>query len=460
MGSGGAIEFSPGLQLGYDGLCMGVTDPILLRGGRLIDPASGTDKTADLLLENGRIKAIEFVPGSLQSTAAQSFNLDGLIIAPGLLDIHVHLREPGQGHKETLETGAAAAVHGGFTTVCCMPNTSPALDSAAWVDYIRLKSAEIGMARVYTVGAATVGRRGEQLAPMQSMAKAGAVGFSDDGDCIVSAGMMDKVLRMCRIADRPFMQHCQDHSMTEKAVMHAGSVSAALGLRGWPREAEEIIIERDIRLNREIGASYHAQHVSSGGSVEILRRARQAGFPVTGEVAPHHLLLTHEACRDFNTQAKMNPPLREDSDIRALKEAVAEGVITVLATDHAPHSSDEKLLDFESAPFGIIGLDCALPLYAKALIDGGVVDWPGLLAMMTIQPARLTGLDRLGLGSITAGGPADVTVIDPDHTWTIDVRQFKSKSRNCPFDGWNVRGSAPMVIVGGRILKQDLARRS
>lgn len=429
---------------------MPATSTIFIRGGRVIDPSTGFDATADVVIHRAtidRISTTRLTP----PPDAQVLDAEGCLVTPGLIDPHVHLREPGATHKETLQTGAASALHGGFTTVCCMPNTSPTLDSAALVDFIRLKSAENDLARIFTVAAATLGRQGKLLAPIQAMAKAGAVGFSDDGDCIASAAVMLRVLQLCKVAGKAFMQHCQEHTLTEKAVMHEGEVSARLGLRGWPRVAEEMIIERDVRLNTEVGAAYHAQHLSSGGSVDILRRAQQSGQPVTGEVAPHHLLLTDRACDGYNTATKMNPPLREQSDIDALKKGVAEGVITVLATDHAPHSVDEKQLEFDAAPFGIIGLDCALPLYVQALVDDGVIDWPRLIAMMTIQPARLTGLDACGFGSLKPGGVADITIIDPNADWTIQVDDFASRSRNCPFEGWNVRSRAIAAIVGGVI---------
>lgn len=427
---------------------------ILLSGGRVIDPASGVDATGDLLLRDGRIAALATKRGELKpSDADQVIECEGKIVAPGLIDPHVHLREPGAEAKETIRTGAAAAVAGGFTTVCCMPNTTPALDTAAMVEFVRMRASEANLARVFVVGAATVGRHGEQLAPMGAMANAGAVAFSDDGDGIANAEVMRKVLAVCKSVDRAFMQHCQEPALTQGGVMNAGPLAARLGLGGWPAIAEEIMIERDIRLNRAIGCRYHTQHLSSGGSAEILRRARAEGQPVSGEVAAHHLLLTEDACDGYNTMAKMNPPLRTAGDIDALKKAVADGTITVLATDHAPHTAAEKARDFASAPFGIIGLECALPLYVKALVDDGVIGWPRLIAMMTIEPVRLCGFDRRAglesLGTLRVGGIADVTVIDPAATWTIRAAEFASKSRNCPFEGWTVRGRATHTIVGG-----------
>jgi dihydroorotase len=427
---------------------------LLLIGGRVIDPASGFDATADVLVEGGRVRTIATDPNALRGRRAdRTIDCEGRIVAPGLVDPHVHLREPGGEAKETILTGATAALRGGFTTVCCMPNTTPALDTSAMIEFVRMRAREADQARVFTVGAATIGRHGEHLAPMGAMKNAGAVAFSDDGDGIANAEVMRKVLAICASLDRAFMQHCQDPSLAAGGVMNAGPLAAKLGLGGWPAIAEEVMLERDVRLNRAIQCRYHAQHLSSGGSAEILRRARAEGQPVSGEVAPHHLLMTDADCEGYNTLAKMNPPLRTKADIALLKEAVADGTITVLATDHAPHTTAEKARDFASAPFGIIGLECALPLYVKALVEDGVIGWPRLLAMMTIEPARLASFaDRRGLesiGTLVEGGIADITIIDPDARWTIDVDRFASKSRNCPFHGWSVRSRATHAIVGG-----------
>ncbi|MBQ71563.1 MAG: dihydroorotase, partial [Planctomycetaceae bacterium] len=394
---------------------------LLLAGGRVLDPESGLDTTADVLIEDGEVVAIETTPGRLDDRATERRDVDGLLVCPGLVDPHVHLREPGQGAKETIETGTASAVAGGFTTVCCMPNTSPTLDSVDQVDWVSMRAREKGRCRVFVAAAATLGRQGTALAPMHAMREAGAVAFTDDGDGIADAVMMRRVLQTCASLGTAFMQHCQEPTLTRGAQMHEGAVSARLGLVGWPRVAEELMLERDLRLDREIGARYHAQHLSSGGSVEILRRAQADGVPATGEVSPHHLLMTDEACDGFDTHAKMNPPLREESDRQALVQGVADGVITVLATDHAPHTEAEKAEPFEQAPLGIIGVECALPLYAEALVASGAVDWPRLIALMTIEPARLLGLDSEGIGRLQVGGPADLTVIDPTCEWTIDA---------------------------------------
>lgn len=430
--------------------------PLLLRGGRVIDPASTIDQTADVLLAKGRVVAIEPQPGVLCADDAHELNVEGMIVAPGLVDPHVHLREPGGEAKETIATGTAAAVAGGFTTVCCMPNTSPAIDTLTTFDFIRLRAAETAACHMHIVAAATVNRAGEALAAIQDMARAGAVAFSDDGDGIASADMMRRVLQTCKGVDRAFMQHCQDASLTVGASMHDGEVSASLGLVGWPRVAEELMLERDLRLNREIGCAYHAQHLSSGGSVDILRTARNEGVPATGEASPHHLLLTDDACDGWKTNAKMNPPLREAADVQALRAGVAEGVITVLATDHAPHTQHEKNVPFELAPFGIVGIETALPLYVESLIESGAIEWPRLIALMTIEPARLCHLDTRGVGTLRVGGPADVTVIDPTAQWTIDVDTFKSKSVNTPFGGRSVTGRAALTIVNGDIRHSTL----
>ncbi len=422
---------------------------ILITGGRVIDPASGTDRTANIAVSDDLIGAIS--PSLPVSAADQVIDARGCIVCPGLIDPHVHLREPGQEQKETLESGSRAAVAGGFTTLCCMPNTQPALDTPELIGFIERRAGQSAACRVFAVGAATRGRRGEELAEIALMARAGAVGFSDDGDCVASAGVMARVLAAVKQTGRAFMQHCQEPTLTRGASMHAGEVSTRLGLVGWPRAAEEIIIERDIRLNRAIGCRYHVQHISSGDSVEIVRRARAEGLPVTAEASPHHLLLTHDACDGYNTAAKVNPPLRESRDAEALRRGVADGTITVLATDHAPHTPEEKALPFEEAPFGLVGLQTALPLYAEALVAAGLIDWPRLIALMTVEPARLCGLDARGLGMLKVGGPADVTVIDPDAEWTVRAAEFAGPSKNTPFDGRRVRGRAVATIVGGDV---------
>lgn len=427
---------------------------LILRRGRVIDPATDTDRVMDLAVAGGLIAAIgKKLPASRGPSAppAREIDAEGLVVCPGLIDPHVHLREPGHEHKETIATGTVAAVAGGFTSVCCMPNTNPAIDSPEVVRFVIDRAATSGVCRVFPVAAGTKGRRGEEVAEIRLCAHAGAVAFSDDGDAIASAGVMSRVLVAVKQTGAVFMQHCQDPTMTRGAAMHAGAVAARLGLTGWPRTAEEIIAERDIRLASPSGCRYHIQHISSAGTVEILRRARNAGQPVTGEASPHHLLLTHDACEGYNTRAKVNPPLRERTDCKALAQAVAEGVVTILATDHAPHAADEKALPFEEAPMGMVGLETALPLYLEALVKPGFISLKRLIALMTTEPAALCGLDRLGLGRLAVGGPADITVFDPDESWTIDPASLVSKSKNTPFGGRRVTGRPVLTIVGGRI---------
>lgn len=426
-----------------------MTAPLLIANGRVIDTASGLDKVCDVACHLGKVVAI----GKKLSRpdGAEIIDAGGCIVAPGLIDPHVHLREPGGEHKETLATGSAAAVGGGFSTVCCMPNTSPALDTPELVRFIELQAAATAMCRVFTVAAATKGRRGEELTEIDLLARAGAVGFSDDGDCIASAGMMARVLAAVKRTGLPFMQHCQEASLTKGGVMHSGSVSTRLGLGGWPRVAEEVIIERDVRLNRSVGCAYHVQHISSGESVELVRRARKDGQNVTAEASPHHLHLTHEVCDQYNTMGKVNPPLREKSDVDALRKGVADGTITVLATDHAPHGVDEKALPFEEAPFGLIGLESALSLYAEALVETGAISWKRLVTLMTVEPAKLCGLDSMGLGMLKVGGPADVSVIDPEMKWTLSRSELRGRSVNTPFLNRKLKGRTIATIVAGRV---------
>jgi len=430
---------------------------VLIRGARVIDPAASIDATKDIAIEQGLIAAIGERLG--EGHADRIIDAQGLIACPGLIDPHVHLREPGQTHKEDIASGTRAAASGGFTSVCCMPNTTPALDSPEMLAFIRAKADEAESCRVFPVAAATKGRNGERPCEITLCDDAGAVGFSDDGDVIADAGVMRAVLACVAPTGKAFMQHCQEPALTRGAVMHAGSVAITLGHKGWPREAEEIIIERDIRLNRAIGCRYHIQHMSSGASVELAARARRDGQPVTAEASPHHLLLTHDAIETHGSMAKMNPPLREQSDIEALKDGIREGVVTVLATDHAPHHADEKRQPLDAAPFGIIGLESALALYHQSLVEPGVIGWPRLIEMMTIEPARLCTLDTMGLGSLREGGPADLTLIDPDHAWVFDENEIEGKSANSPFLGRPLKARAVLAMVAGAVTLDRIATR-
>ncbi|MHC4995945.1 MAG: dihydroorotase [Planctomycetota bacterium] len=427
---------------------------LTIKNGRVIDPANGIDKKTDLLISGSKIEKI----GKVSKPTGPVFDATGCIVSPGLIDTHVHFREPGQEDKETIATGAASAVNGGFTSVCCMPNTSPALDDDGRVEFVYQQAEKANLCNVYPVGAITKGRQGEELAELGLMARSGAVAFSDDGDAVANASVMAKALQYAASLGRPLMQHCQEPTMTQGSVMNAGPLAVQLGLVGWPKVAEEIIIQRDVMLVQSVNCRYHVQHLTTAGGVDIVRRARKAGLPVTAEASPHHLLLTEEACASYDTNAKMNPPLRTAEDIKAIQKGIQDGAITVLATDHAPHTNEEKEREFALAPFGIIGLDCALSLYIKALIETNTIDWPQMLAMMTVNGAELCNLDK---GTLSTGADADVTVIDPNENYTIDVNEFKSKSRNCPFHGWDVTGRPITTIVGGRIkMNRDKGRLS
>lgn len=415
----------------------------LIKGGRIIDPASGVDLVGDLLIEGGKVARLE---RSITARDAEVIDATGLIVSPGLIDIHVHFREPGNEGAETIETGSAAAVAGGFTSVACMPNTTPALDDEAAIEFVCRQASRANLCNVYPIGAVTKGRRGEELAEMGQMVRAGAVGFSDDGCGVASTGVMYRALQYVKMFNRPILQHCEDPALVGGGVMNGGKTAVRLGLPGMNPIAEDLMIQRDLTLVEQTRARYHVCHVSTAAAVDLVRQAKAAGLPVTCEVCPHHLLLTDEACSSYDTNYKMNPPLRTLKDIEACRRGVADGTIDCLVTDHAPHAIQDKELEFLDAPFGIIGMETAIPLYIKALIEPGLIDWPMLIDRLTAGPARVLSLNK---GKLAPGSDADVTLIDPEAEWMIDVRQFRSKSRNCPFDGWKVRGRAVMTVVGG-----------
>ena len=413
-----------------------------IRGGRVIDPASGRDEIGDVFIADGKF-------ASAPAPGAQEVDARGLVVCPGFIDIHVHLREPGHGTKETIETGTKAAAAGGFTSVVAMPNTNPVADHPGIIAWMEERAAQVGAVNVFTTGAITVGSQGEQLAPIGAMANAGIVAVTDDGRCVQNHEVMRRAAEYCGLFNLPILDHCQDASMAGvEAMMHEGYWSTVLGLPGWPRMAEEIIVARDALLSEATGTAIHCQHLSAAGSVRILREAQARGVRLSGEVCPHHIALTDESLAGYDTSFKMNPPLREQSDIDALLEGIADGTIGILATDHAPHAVYEKEVEFAAAPFGIVGLETAFGIFCEILLHRRkVIDLPRLIAMLTVNPAGLLNLDR---GTLASGAPGDVTLLDLQREWIVDKEKFASKGRNTPFHGWKLRGRAVRTIVGGR----------
>lgn len=417
--------------------------PLCLRGGRLIDPARNLDSCGDLWIQGDTILA----GPPANAAEAEIMACEGLVIAPGLIDMHVHLREPGQSRKETIASGTRAAAAGGFTAVVAMPNTSPPADAVNTITWIRQRAAEVGVVRVYPTGCISQGMKGEVLAPIGSMKKAGIVAITDDGACIQSNDLMRRAMEYALMFGLPILDHCQDYSMTQGAVMNEGHWSVILGLKGWPAMAEEIIIARNALLSELTGATVHCQHVTTAGGVRILREAKTRGVKISGEVCPHHLALTDEALQGYDTRFKMNPPLRTRRDVEALKEGLADGTLEYLASDHAPHCDFEKEVEFDDAPFGITGLETELGLFLTHLLHGGVLTLPQILERLTTNPARLLGLPG---GTLAPGSPADITLIDPDLEWVFDRESSVSLSRNTPFHGVQLRGRAVRTMVAGR----------
>jgi dihydroorotase len=414
----------------------------VIQGGRLIDPSQGIDREADLFIAAGRVLGLEAGGAEPQRVIDAS----GMIVCPGLIDMHVHLREPGGEESETIATGAAAALAGGVTSVACMPNTEPAIDTRELAEFVYLQAKRAGLANVFPIGAVTKGRRGEELAELGQLVEGGAVAFTDDGAPIESAEVMRRALQYAGMFDRAILTHAEVRELTRGGVMNEGFVSMKLGLPGMPRVAEEIMVARDIMLAEATGGRLHVLHVSTAGSAELVRQGKKRGVRVTAEVCPHHFVLSDECMERFDSNAKMSPPLRTREDVRALIEALADGTIDVIATDHAPHAPEKKARELDQAPFGIIGLETLIPLCVQALIEPGHLDWPELIEKLTINPARVLGIPK---GTLAPGADADVTIIDPQVEWTIDPERFRSKSRNTPFGGWKLRGRAHTVLVGG-----------
>jgi dihydroorotase len=417
---------------------------LLIKNGRVIDPANGIDKKCDVLIADDKIAEI----GNIKKNVQAVIDAEGKIVTPGLIDIHVHFREPGDEEEETIASGSMAAVAAGFTSVVCMPNTNPVIENETDIEYIHRKARQTRKTHVYTMGAITKGLQGVELAEMGFMAEAGAVGFTDDGRGVQDAAVMLRALKYAAMFDVFIAQHCQDEVIAGKGVMNSGYYSTILGLPGIDPLAEQAMLWRDIQLIKKTNVRYHAQHISTAGSVELIRQAKKDSLPITCEVTPHHLLLTEECCAEYDTNYKVNPPLRSTEDVEALKQGIADGIVDALATDHAPHLQSERELEFLTAPCGIASLECALALYVKALIEPGILDWPGLIRIMAEKPAKIIGVDK---GTLGKGKQADVTIIDPEAEYTIDVSTFHSKSRNCPYHGWKVKGKVEKTIVGGEI---------
>ena len=422
---------------------------LLITNGYVVDPSQGVNAGMDVFIEDGRVAAL-IGRGEAKPEGCEVFDATGLVVAPGFIDLHTHLREPGQEFKETIATGAAAAVAGGWASVCAMPNTDPVNDNPAVTSSIIEQARFAGLANVFPVGAITKGSRGAELAEMGEMKRAGIVAVTDDGRPVPSTGLMRRAMEYARGFDLTVMDHCEDRSLSAGGVMHEGEWSLRLGLRGAPALAEESDAARDCALAELTGARVHLAHVSTRGAVEAVRRAKQKGINVTCEVAPHHFTLTDEACEVYDTNTKMNPPLRSRQHLEAVVEAVADGTIDAIATDHAPHHSDEKALEFDHAPFGITGLETAVGLALDRLVHGGHLGLARLVEMCSVNPARIFRLAERG--TLRAGARGDVTILDPDLSWTFDAARSKSKSRNTPFDGWTLRGAAVATVVGGRIV--------
>ncbi|HEY4683973.1 MAG TPA: dihydroorotase [Candidatus Acidoferrales bacterium] len=421
---------------------------LLIKGGRVIDPASKLDDGRDILIADGRISAIE---KKIEKVGAEIFDASGMVVAPGFLDLHVHLREPGGEGAESIATGTRAAAAGGFTAVCSMPNTQPVNDNAAVTASILSRARETGVVTVYPVGAASSGSAGEELSSIAAMKRAGIVAVSDDGRPIANARLMRGVMEYCRTLGLPVIDHCEEPSLFGEGVMHEGAHSTRLGLRGIPAACEEIPVARNCILARETGAHIHLAHLSTCGALESVRLAKQRGVRVTCEVTPHHFTLMDEDIRDYRTCYKMNPPLRGREDRDALVEGIADGTVDAIATDHAPHHPVAKEVEFDLAPFGVIGLETALGLALDRLVHTGKISLTRLVELFSTHPAKILGLDR---GKIQVAATADLTLFDPAREWTYRVEQSESKSRNSPFDGWKFRGAPMATIVAGKIIYQ------
>ena len=417
---------------------------ILIQNGRVIDPSQQMDRVANLLIADGRITTYDAEPNDQDTVIDAS----GKIVSPGLIDMHVHLREPGREEDETIATGTAAALAGGFTSIACIPNTEPPIDSQGVVEFIRGQAARADNCNVFVVACVSKNREGKELAEIGQLVEAGAVAFTDDGSPITSPELMRRAFEYCLMFDKAVMNHAEIRELTEHAVMHEGLTSLILGLSGMPVAAEDVMVSRDIALAEATGGRYHLMHVSTGNSVDAVRRAKRRGVRVTTEVTPHHFTLTDECLRSFDSNFKMSPPLRGAGHVKGCIDGLIDGTIDAIASDHAPHAQEKKMQELDRAPFGIVGLETSLGLVITRLIEPGHLDWPAALARMTCNPARILHLPK---GTLQIGADADVTIIDPNVRWTVDPAEFHSKSTNTPFAGWELTGRAEVVIVGGRV---------
>jgi dihydroorotase len=421
---------------------------LLIRGGRVIDPAQNIDRIDDVLVRDGLVVSIGHDGGQPLGRADETIEAGGLIVAPGLVDMHVHLREPGREEDETIETGTRAALAGGFTSVACIPNTEPPIDTQAAVEFIHQKAARADTCNVFVVACVSRGREGKELAEIGRLVEAGAVAFSDDGAPVYDAELMRRALEYCRMFDKPILAHEEVLELSRGGVMNEGLVSLLLGLPGMPAAAEDVMIGRDIILTEATGGRLHVMHVSTAGGVALIRDAKRRGVRVTAEACPHHFTLTDESLRGFDSNYKMSPPLRTATDVEAIIEGLVDGTIDCIATDHAPHAREKKMLELDRAPFGILGLETAVGLSVTRLVATGRIGWPRLIEALSMLPARILGINR---GTLRPGAVADITLIDPERSWQVDINTFRSKSVNSPFHGWTLRGRAVATIVGGRI---------
>jgi len=417
---------------------------LLIQNGRVIDPGQQMDRVTSLLVDGGRIAGYDVAPRGDETILDAS----GKIVAPGLIVMHVHLRQPGSEEDETIETGTAAALAGGFTSVACMPNTDPPIDSQGSVEFVLHQAAEAGHCNVFVMGCVSKNREGKELAEIGHLVAAGAVAFTDDGAPVFDPELMRRAFEYCLMFDKPLMSHAEIRELTQRGVMHEGLISLNLGLSGIPAAAEDVMVSRDIVLAEATGGRLHVMHVSTSGSVEILRRAKRRGVRVTAEATPHHFSLTDDCLRSFDSNFKMNPPLRSRDHVDAIIAGLADGTIDVIATDHAPHAQEKKMQELDRAPFGIVGLETALGLVVTKLIEPGRLDWPSALAKLTIHPARILGIPK---GTLALGADADITILDPEVRWKVNPAEFRSKSRNTAFGGMELKGRATTVIVGGEV---------